>query len=138
MDQVRQALHVPLNALWEQRVLEVEMQGLATFTFAVAPVTYEADGTRHEIPGWQDQPRDQWGSVGIHPRGVLRLADLYGRPYVRMEESPALRKHWCLLQAESETRLHTPYDQEQWAREWPERAMLFNARLTQMEHADGN
>src|SRR6266699_4964674 len=60
VDAVRQHLHVPLNALWEQRVFELEVQGLATFTFAVAPVTYDEDGNEHEIPGWQDEPREKW------------------------------------------------------------------------------
>jgi hypothetical protein len=136
VDQVRQHLHVPLNALWEQRILELEMQGLATVSFAVAPVTTDAAGRTQEIPGWQDTPLEHWGSVDIHPRGVLRLADLYERPYVRLEESPALLTHWELVQAESQARLHQPHDPAQWAREWPERAMHWKAQVAQLEEQE--
>jgi hypothetical protein len=128
VDQVRQQLHVPLNALWEQRVFALEVQGLASFSFYVAPLIHDEEGHEHEVPGWQDQAREQWGSVGIHPRGVLRLAELYGRPYVKLEESPALLEHWQLVQAESAARVHAPYDPAQWEREWPERALLRKAR----------
>jgi len=132
VDQVRQQLHVPLNTLWEQHVLALEMQGLASFSFYTTPYTYDEEGQGQEIPGWQDEPREQWGSVGIHARGVLRLAELYGRPYVRLEESPAVLAHWQLVQAESAARLHAlPRDaahEAQWAREWPERARLWQAR----------
>lgn len=122
VDQVRQQLHVPLNDLWDQRVLELEAHGLATFTFYAAPITHDEEGNPHEIPGWQDAPREEWGSVNIHPRGVLRLSELYGRPYVKFEESAALLAHWQFMQAESEARLHAPRDEAQWAREWPEQA----------------
>lgn len=128
VDEVRQHLGVPADALWDQRILALEAQGLASFCFYVAPVTRDAQGTAHEIPGWQDQPREEWGSVGIHPRGVLRLAELYGRPYVKLEESPALLAHWQLVQGESEARLHAPRDEAQWEREWPERAALWKAQ----------
>jgi hypothetical protein len=127
VDQVRQALHVPLTDLWEQRVFELEMQGLASFSFYAAPVTYDAEGHEHAIPGWQDRPRDELGSVSIHPQGVLKLAALYGRPYVKMEESPAVLAHWQLVQAESEARLHMPIDEAQHAKEWPERALYWKA-----------
>lgn len=91
VDQVRQQLHVPLNSLWDERILKLEAHGLASFCFNVAPVTHDAEGDLHEIPGWEDDsPREDWGSVSIHPRGVLALATLYGRPYVKLEESPAL------------------------------------------------
>jgi hypothetical protein len=136
VDQVRQQLQVPLNTMWEQYIFELEIKGLATFTFGVAPVTYDEQGHQHEIPGWHDQPRENWGSVSLYPRGVLRLADLYGRPYVRVDESPALVAHWHVVQAESEARLQTPYDQEQWAREWPEQTLLFHARLAQREASE--
>ena len=140
VDQVRQHLHVPLTTLWEERILELEMQGLASFSMDVAPVTWDAQGQEQEIPGWQDEPRDKWGSVSIHPQGVLRLAQLYGRPYVRLEESPALLAHWQLVQTESaarERRLRTRWDEAQWAREWPERALLRKAQLAQDAQEDG-
>ena len=121
-DQVRQHLSVPLTALWDERILELEMQGLASFSVYAAPVTWDAQGQEHEIPGWQDDPREKWGSVDIHPAGVLRLAELYGRPYVKQAESPALLAHWRLVQAECaarERRLGMGWDETQWAREWP-------------------
>ena len=132
VDTVRQQLHVPLNDLWEQRVFELEVQGLADFTFDVPPVTYDEQGNEHEIPGWEDEPREKWGSVQhIHPGGILRLAELYGRPYVRLEESRALLVHWQLVQAETAARVQAlpDHDEAQWAREWPERALLWKARL---------
>ena len=138
VDVVRQQLHVPLNALWEERVFTLEMQELASFSFHAAPVTWDEQGNEHEIPGWQDEPRERWGSVDIFPRGVLRLAELYGRPYVRLEESPAVFTHWRLVQTESEARLHTPHDEAQWAREWPERALLWKARMAQQEREDSD
>jgi hypothetical protein len=138
VDQVREQLHVPLNALWEERIFELEMQGLATVSFAVAPVTTDAEGHVHEIAGWQDTPLEHWGSVDIHPRGVLRLADLYARPYVRLEESPALLAHWELVQRESAARLQLPHDPEQWAREWPERALRRKAQLAEIEEQEGD
>jgi hypothetical protein len=130
VDTVRQQLHVPCNDTWEQRVFDLEVHGLASFSFYAAPVTYDEEGTAHELPGWQDEPRERWGSVGIHPAGVLRLAEIYQRPYVRREESPALLAHWQLVQQESEARLRAqPWqDEAQWAREWPERAFLRKAR----------
>ena len=128
VDLVRQQLHVPCNSLWDKRVLELEVQGLASFCLHAAPVTWDEQGNEHEIPSWRDDPREEWGSVGIHPRGVLRLAELYGRPYVKLEESPALLAHWQLVQAESNARLHAPHDKDQWEREWPERAILWKAR----------
>ena len=80
------------------------------------------------IAGWQDEPRDRWGSVDICAQGVLKLAALYGRPYVRLHESPAVLAHWQLVQAEAQARLQAPYDAAQWAREWPEQALLARAR----------
>ena len=118
-----------------------EFDGDDLFSGYGAPVAYDEDGQAHEIPGWQDhQPREQWGSVDIPPAGVLRLAQLYGRPYVRLEESPALLAHWQLVQTESaarERRLEMGWDEAQWAREWPERAMLRQARLAQEEYDAG-
>ena len=141
VDQVRQALHVPANRLWDERILELEMQGLASFSMAAAPVTHDEHGKEHDIPGWRDQPRERWGSVDIHLQGVLRLAELYERPYVHLEESRAVLAHWKLVQRESAARLHAPYDEAQWAREWPERALLHKATLAQEaqeEHEDGH
>ena len=132
VDQVRQQLSVPANALWDERVLELEAQELASFCMYCAPVTWDEQGNEEVIPGWQDEPRDKWGSVGIHPQGVLRLATLYGRPYVRLHESPAVLAHWRLVQAESNARLRrTTWDEAQWAKEWPERAMMRKAREAQ-------
>ena len=133
VDHVRQQLHVPANALWDERVLSLEMQGLATFTWHAAPVTHDEDGNEHVMPGWEDDPREEWGSLSIHPHGVLRLAEQYGRSYVRCKESPALLAHWQLVQAESAARLHTPYNPVQWEREWPERAILWKAWLAEHE-----
>jgi hypothetical protein len=101
-------------------------------------ITYNEEGNEQEILGWQDEPREKWGSVDIHPQGVSRLADLCGRPYVRLEEAPALLAHWQLMQAESEARLHIPHAPVQWEREWPERAMLWKARLAQEEPENGD
>jgi len=120
VDLVRQQLHVPLTDLWEQRVLALEAQGLTHFCWDVAPLTYDDEGNEHEIPGWRDAPREAWGAVSISPRGVLTLAELYGRPYVRLQESPTVLAHWQLVQAESEARLSVPCDKAQWEREWPE------------------
>ena len=127
VDQVRQQLHVPCNGLWDERVLELEAQGLASFCMNVAPVPWDEDGKESVIPGWEDDPREDWGTVGIHPRGVLRLAELYQRPYVRLDESPAVLAHWRLVQAESDARLHAPRDEAQWTREYPEKAALWKA-----------
>ena len=68
--------------------------------------------------------------MSIHPRGVLQLAELYGRPYVTLEESPALLAHWQLVHGESEARLralHDPDYEARWEREWPEQAILWKA-----------
>ena len=127
VDQVRQALPVPLTALWGERMLTLEMQGLASFSVYCAPVYHDDDGVEHEIEGWQDQPRDDWGEVNVHPQGVLRLAEWYGRPYVRFHESPALVAHWRLVQAETAARLHVCHDEERFAREWPERWAAWQA-----------
>ena len=137
VDEVRQALHVPADELWDERVLALEMHGLASFSMDVAPVTWDTEENAHEIPGWQDEAREKWGSLDIHAAGVLRLAELYGRPFVKLEESPALLAHWRLVQEESDARLRRlgrGYDQAQWEREWPERAMLHKALMAQWEH----
>ena len=47
------AVHVPLNTLWEQHVLALEMQGLASFSFYTTPYTYDEEGQGQEIPGWR-------------------------------------------------------------------------------------
>jgi hypothetical protein len=117
VDQVRQQLAVPLNALWEEWVFELELQGLASFIFYTEPVEWDEEGNEREVPGWEDEPRDNWGFVSIHPDGILRLAELYGRPYVRLEESPALLAHWQLVQAECEARQAMPHDNTQWEAE---------------------
>ena len=108
---------MPLNALWDERILELEAHGLARFTLYSAAAT-------HATPGWRDELRETWGTVDIAARGVdiaargvLRLAELYGRPYVRLEESPALLAHWQVVWAESEARLHASRDEAQWERE---------------------
>ena len=49
VDQVRQALHVPANSLWDERVLELEANGLASliaqeFPFAECPDIPVAQG----------------------------------------------------------------------------------------------
>lgn len=140
-DQVRQALHVPLTDLWGQRVLELEMQGLATFCCHTQPVRYDDNWNEiGEIPGWRDMPRSEWGTVSIHPPGVLKLATLYSRPYVTFDQaSTVLLAHWTLVEAEAEARLHAPHDEARWAREWPERALLWKARQAQWEaDADGD
>ena len=49
------------------------------------------------------------------------------RPYVRLEESPALLAHWQLVRGESEARLHAPHDEAQWEREYPEQAACWQA-----------
>jgi hypothetical protein len=136
VDQVRQALHVPLTPLWEERVFDCELQGLASFCFNVAPYFYDNDRVEHEIPGWRDEPRDNWGSLSIHPAGILRLATLYGRPYVRLHESHALIEHWKLVCDESEARTKAPLDEGKWQREWPERYAAWKARLAELESGD--
>lgn len=128
-DIVRQQIHVPANAEWDERVLHLEAEGLATFSFYMAPIASDAQGNEYEYPGWQDEPRDRWGSVDIGARGVLKLAELYGRPYVRLHESPAVLAHWKLVQAETQARLMASHDPAQWEREWPEQALLWRARL---------
>jgi hypothetical protein len=137
VDEVRVQLAVPHTALWEQRIRALELHNLASFTCESAPVSRDAEGPEHACPGWADAPREPWGSVGIHPLGVLTLADLSLRPYVRLEDSPAVRAHWDLVQAESAARLHTPHDPAQWAREWPEQATLFTAWEAQYAHELG-
>jgi hypothetical protein len=110
VDQVRLQLYVPRNDLWGQRVLELEVQGLVSFTL------YSAAGCEAH-PGWEDEPRETWGTIDISARGVLRLAELYGRPYVKLEESPAVLAHWQRVQAEATTRLHAPLDEARWEQE---------------------
>ncbi len=135
-DEVRQALFVPLDDTWGERVLELELQGLASFSMYCAPLYWDADGTRQEIPGWQDEPREKRGEVHIYARGVLKLAALYGRPYVRHEESEALWAHWALVWTEYQARIKAhgdPGHEEKWAREYPERALYFQAQMRQMD-----
>jgi len=128
-DEVRQALHVPANAVWDQRVLELEINGLAEFVLDMEPITWDAEGTETVIPGWRDEPRERWGYVDVYAPGVLRLAELYGRPYVRVTESPALLAHWRLVHAENHPKPRAILDEAQWAREWPEQAILWQAKL---------
>ena len=132
VDIVRQQLHVPLNALWDERVLELEAQGLASFCLYSAPVTWDEQGNESVTPGWEDEPRENWGTVDISARGVLRLAELYGRPYVKLAESPALLAHWRLVLGESEARLHAPHNEAQWAREYPEKAAIWKAHQAEL------
>ena len=73
---VRQRLNVPLDDLWDQRVLELEAHGLASVTYMVAPWEVDEDGNLP--PGWEDRTvREDWGTLYIYPRGVLRLVELY-------------------------------------------------------------
>jgi hypothetical protein len=133
VDTVRQALHVPLDDVWEERLFALECQGLAYFSFDAPPVVRDADGTEHLMDGWKDRPREDFGSLSLYAAGVLRMADLYGRPYVRWHESKALVAHWQVVRADMAARLTAPYDQEKWSREWPERALMFKARCAQWE-----
>lgn len=139
VDLVRQALAVPANTLWDQRVLELEAQGLASFCLYSAPVTWDEQGNESVIPGRDNQLREHWGSVCIYSRGVLTLATLYGRPFVRMTESRALAAHWQAVQAESAARTTAQAaayaagpealaaHEAQWAHEYPEQAARWQA-----------
>jgi hypothetical protein len=128
-DTVRQALYAPLNNTWGQRVLELELHGLARFHADRPPVMRHTDGTPKAFPSWQDVPRDAYGWVLIGARGILKLAALYGRPYVRYGESPALSAHWELVLAEFETQCK---DGATWEREYPEQARARDAWERQM------
>jgi hypothetical protein len=129
VDQVRQQLHVPADALWDERVLALEVEGLAHFSFYTTPVTYDEHGQAHEIPGWRDQPREHWGSLSVYAAGVLRLSVYYGRPYVRYHQAPdVLFDHWRLVQEEATARLHAPHDMARWQREFPEDYVVFQAQ----------
>jgi hypothetical protein len=131
-DIVRQQLAVPRDAQWTERLLALEAQGLTSFSFYTTPGEYDEDGMFHEDPSWRDQPREDWGYTNIHAPGVLRLAERYGRPYVRCGESPALLAHWQLVHAEAQARGNAPYDPVRWAEEWPERAAVSRARTPRM------
>jgi hypothetical protein len=73
---VRQRLNAPFDDLWEQRVLELEAHGLASFTYVAELWDKDEDG--NPPPGWEDTiVREDWGTLHIYPRGVLRLAELY-------------------------------------------------------------
>ena len=73
---VRQRLNVPLDDLWDQRVLELEAHGLASFFYVAEPWEEDEDG--NPLPGWEDTTvREDCGNLDIYPRGVLRLAELY-------------------------------------------------------------
>ena len=119
--EVRQALHVPLDDLWEQRVLALEGAGLVCVSL-LGPE-----------PGSEDEPREDWADVSLFPQGVLTMATWYGRPYVRQAESPAVLAHWTLVQAESAARLQQPHDEARWAREWPERYLSWVAKMAQRD-----
>jgi len=67
VDIVRQQLHVPLNAVWDERILALEVHGLAAFCMDAPPVTWDEDGNESLIPGWEDEPRERWGSVMQDP-----------------------------------------------------------------------
>ena len=133
VDQVRQALSVPLDALWSTRILELEGQKLVSFCFHVAPVTYGEDGVEQVIPGWEDEPREKWGSFSVSPEGVLLLARLYNRPYVRYHESQALYQHWMLTQELCAARCRQAYDPETFTREYPEDAALWRWREAMLQ-----
>jgi hypothetical protein len=130
-DLVRRALAVPLDDRWQEHLLALELAGLAVFCMHAAPVTWDEEGTAQEVPGWQDQPREHWGSLSIFPAGVLRLATAYGRPYVTYAQAPeVLVEHWRLVQEEGTARLHAPHDMGRWQQEFPEDYAVFQA-LTQ-------
>jgi hypothetical protein len=130
-DEVRQQLHVPLNALWHERVMALMAQALAEpFLRIGEPWTYDSEGNMVQIPQWEDTVAiEDWTQISIFARGVLTLATLYGRPYVRFEESPALLAHWQLVQAEAAAQRHRrnagDYSEAQYAEEYPEKAVLF-------------
>ena len=122
-DIVRQALHVRLDDTWLARVAALESLHLAGLCMFAAPVTHDEDGTEHVIEGWEDAPRGTWGDTYIFAEGVLRLAELYGRPYVRYTQLPAvLLDHWTLLEREAEAWRQQGWDEERFRREWPEEA----------------
>jgi hypothetical protein len=128
-DLVRRALAVPLDDRWQEHLLRLEGDQLALFCFHVAPVTWDAAGVEQEIPGWEDQPREEWGSLSAYAAGVLRLATHYGRPYVRYHQAPdVLFDHWRLVQEEATARLHAPHDMARWQREFPEDYVVFQAQ----------
>lgn len=123
-DQVRQALYVPRDSLWQERVFVLEATGLAQFSVYCAPLEYDDDGQEiGEIPGWRDEPREKWGSLSITGEGVLRLATQYSRPYVKLAKSPAVLAHWTLVQEETAQRIRSmgPETEERLTEEWPER-----------------
>jgi hypothetical protein len=132
-DQVRVALHVPLNDLWDARLFELECQGLAFFSMDAPPVYWDEEGTEHLIDGWEDQPREHFGSLGLYAAGVLRMADLYHRPYVTCHQSNAPVRHWELVREEIAARLQAPHDEEKWEREFPERALAMKAWQAQYD-----
>jgi hypothetical protein len=73
---VRQRLNAPFDDLWDQRVLELEAHGLASFTYVAELWDKDEDG--NPPPGWEDTiVREAWGTLYISPRGVLRLGELY-------------------------------------------------------------
>jgi hypothetical protein len=75
-DLVRQRLNASPDDLWEQRILELEAHGLASVTYIMAPWEVDEDGNL--LPGWEDRTvREDWGTLHIYPRGVLRLVELY-------------------------------------------------------------
>jgi hypothetical protein len=87
---VRQRLAAPLDDLWEQRVLELEAHGLASFIYTAEPWDVDEDG--NPLPGWEDRTvREDWGTLYIYPRGVLRLAELY-QPGQTIPKIPLLRR----------------------------------------------
>jgi hypothetical protein len=57
-------------------VLELEAHGLASFAYVAEPAEEDEDG--NPLPGWEDHTvREDWGTLSINPRGVLRLVALY-------------------------------------------------------------
>jgi hypothetical protein len=133
-DDVRQALHVPLDDVWQERVMQLELQDLASFTMYAAPTWTDEDGVEHGLLNWRDLPREELGSVTISPMGVLKLAALYGRPYVTFAQGPdVLIDHWELVQNESAARMTGPHDEARLAREWPEQTLLWKAQLEEQE-----
>ena len=73
---VRQRLNASPDDLWDQRLLELEAHGLASFTYVAEPWDMDEDG--YPLPGWEDTTVcEDWGTLHIYPRGVLRLVELY-------------------------------------------------------------
>jgi hypothetical protein len=73
---VRHRLTASPDDLWDQRMFELQAHGLASYFYAAEPWDIDEDG--NPLPGWEDRTVcEDWGTLHIYPRGVLRLAELY-------------------------------------------------------------